>query len=764
MVPSRSQECIAATTEYQPMVTKSMLAEGAREIMRSHSRRIAWIRSNSAGDCGPAALAAVARYYGLHVTPTRIREIAGTDLQGTSLSSLCGAARDLGFDCSYGRVKEDQLTYLPLPAICHIISYSSGHFVVIDKIDKKWVHYVDPNDGQHRTSITAFREMWTEYALLLTPSPRLSPNRRSPSSLWVLITTTLRRPATLGAAAFLAILITSCGLLAAWCFKEVIDRISANSGLRGIFAVLAGYGLIAFGRVGASFAREVVLSSSGRVFEIDMGVSFMERIITMPLAYFASRGPGDILSRTFDISSIRASINEGILSLCLDITIMMVVAIGLTWYNKVLAAITLVLLPVAIFVTGAMLRSLIRTQAEYRESFMRLAEMIIGCVDNIGLIKLFTAEPPTLARIRSLYKDTQDHLHRSSMQTSSLRLVLGFASQSVSVCTLAAGAVLIDRNAVTLGQLLFFYSLFGIYLGAAERIAPSLSNLQEALVGIERVNEATHGTPEHGHTRDTKQIPEGVRPSGPLTIDFDNVWFSYRPGEFVFRGITMHIPAGRCVALVGETGAGKSTMAALMTRLYSPQQGRILIDDVNIASCETAYLRGVIATVSQDTRLLPGTIRENLLLANPDASHDKLKDACRAACIHDFIMSLPNQYEYRVGTHGCALSGGQRQRLALARALIRNASLLILDEASSNLDTLTEEKVLASIFELCPLMTVLMITHRLRSARRADLICVLKNGVVQESGTHASLLRAEGTYATMWRIQTSERECDVACN
>jgi ATP-binding cassette subfamily B protein len=318
------------------------------------------------------------------------------------------------------------------------------------------------------------------------------------------------------------------------------------------------------------------------------------------------------------------------------------------------------------------------------------------------------------------------------------------------------GGYRVIETGATPGQFFSFIAAFLLAYEPAKRLARLNIELNSALVGVRILFEVLDSPPSEPPDRDQPSLK--VK-SARLT--FDDVQFAYRGDEPVLRGMSFVAEPGKFTALVGPSGGGKSTVFNLILRFYDAKRGKVLIDDQDVTLCSRQSLRQHIAYVGQDVFLFRGTVRENIEFGKPGASEDEIIAAAKAAYAHDFIMSFPRSYDTPVGEHGLQLSGGQRQRVAIARALIRNAPIILLDEATAALDSESELQVREAMEHLCQGRTTLVIAHRLHTVSHADCIHVVEDGRVVESGRHDELLRTGGRYASFYRLQLKEQEKPV---
>jgi ATP-binding cassette subfamily B protein len=397
------------------------------------------------------------------------------------------------------------------------------------------------------------------------------------------------------------------------------------------------------------------------------------------------------------------------------------------------------------------LRHLIRRVQEITKSQfgggVRVLRTVQETLQGFRLVKILNLEDAMRARVDqdiASVEQASNRLARVSAQTSPLMEALG--GIAIAVIMLYGGYWVLVLDAAP-GEFVAFIIAFLLAYEPAKRIARLNVDLSNQLFGLRLLDQIRHLPPEP----DDSDKPALDVNNG--RIDFVNVDFSYRPGEVVLRNLSFAAKAGKVTALVGPSGGGKSTILNLILRLYELDQGAILIDGADIAQVSRRTLRSCVTYVGQDVFLFHGTIRENIAIGRQDASEDEIIEAARAAHAHQFISSFPAGYDTAVGEHGLQLSGGQRQRIAVARALVRDAPIVLLDEPTASLDSESERHVQAAIARLFENRTILVIAHRLHTIVHADMIHVVEDGSIVESGTHDHLLRAGRRYPQLYKLQ-----------
>ena len=481
-----------------------------------------------------------------------------------------------------------------------------------------------------------------------------------------------------------------------------------------------------------------------------LGAEVIDHLLRLPLGYFDRRPVGELGSRISELEKIRNFLTGQALTTVLDAAFSVIYIVVMLFYSWVLTLIALAVLPIQVGLTllGAPLfRRQYRKSAEANASTQsHLVEVLTGIQtvksQNVEMISRWTWQERYGKYINRSFEQTITGTTLS--QTSQ---VLQKISQ---LLVLWVGASLVLSGDLTLGQLIAFRIISGYVTQPLLRLSSIWQTIQELRVSFERLADVID-TPQESNEQDKAKVP---LPPIDGAVTFDNLSFAFGPGMTpVLNDVSLQVKTGTFVGIVGQSGSGKSTLMKLLPRLYSPDQGRILIDGYDIDKVELYSLRRQIGIVPQDPLLFSGNVNENIALTQPDASSEEIVMAAKVACAHDFIMELPAGYSTPVGERGASLSGGQRQRIAIARTLLANPKLLVMDEATSALDYETERKVCDNLIQALHDCTVFFITHRLSTVRRADLIVVMHQGAVVEKGSHEELMDRRGRYYTLYRQQ-----------
>ena len=502
------------------------------------------------------------------------------------------------------------------------------------------------------------------------------------------------------------------------------------------------------GLIGA--LRTFLFSETTNRIDLRLGAEVIDHLLRLPLNYFDRRPVGELGTRIAELEKIRNFLTGQALTTLLDTAFSVIYIAVMLIYSWLLTLIALCVLPIQIGLTvlGAPL-----FRRQYRDAAQenaRTQSHLIEVLTGIQTVKAQNVEMISRWKWQDLYGKYISRTFEKTITGTALSETSQVLQKLSQLLVLWVGASLVLSGDMTLGQLIAFRIISGYVTQPLLRLSSIWQSIQELKVSFERLADVVD-TPEESDEADKQKIP---LPPIAGEVRFDDLCFSFTPGGTqVLRHIDFTIAAGTFVGVVGQSGSGKSTLTKMLARLYSPGSGRILIDNYDIDKVELYSLRRQIGIVPQEPLLFTGTVAENIALTDPDASSDAIVQAARLACAHDFIMELPAGYSSTVGERGAGLSGGQRQRLALARTLLSQPRLLVLDEATSALDYDTERRVCDNLLDNLKHCTVFFITHRLSTIRRAELIVMMHEGAIVETGTHDELMERRGRYYALYRQQ-----------
>src|SRR5580658_7588261 len=499
----------------------------------------------------------------------------------------------------------------------------------------------------------------------------------------------------------------------------------------------------------ATYGSAVLLSWIGNSIIADSQRRLFDKLLHESIGFFADRHSSEFIARlTTGAAAVSGVINLLITAIGRDLMSLIGLSIVMVIQDPVMSLIGFLGAPPAFFFLRKLIRRVRNIARMQFTGGTRIIETMQEALQGMRMVKAFSLEAEMRRRLAvsvEAVESESNKMARVANRASPLMETLG--GLAIALATIYGGYRMINMGA-TPGEFVSFLAAFLLAYEPAKRLARLNIDLNNNLVGVRVLYEVIDSPP--GERTDDDRPPLKLTTG---RLEFADVDFAYRPGAPVLDGISFVAQPGRVTALVGPSGGGKSTMLDLILRFYEIETGRILIDGQNIAAVSRASLRRQIAYVGQIVQLFRGTIRDNIALGRVGASEEEIVAAAKAAHAHDFILGFPAGYETPVGEHGMQLSGGQRQRVAIARALIKNAPIILLDEATASLDSESEQNVQEAIAELCKGRTTLVIAHRLATIMHADIILVVQDGAIVESGRHDELLRKGGRYADFYRLQ-----------
>ncbi len=545
-----------------------------------------------------------------------------------------------------------------------------------------------------------------------------------------------------------------CTALSAYLIGDVINQAYVNKNLIGIF-VLGGVTAALFAIKGlATYGHSVVLSKIGNRIVADNQRSVFAKLLNEGLGFFSDRHSTEFIARlsagaaaaTQVINLLITSLGRDLLSLIGLVTVMVV-------QDPLMSFISFVVAPPAFLVLRKLIRRIYGIARAQFHGGTRIIETLQETLQGIRIVKAFTLEDIMRERFDrnvAAVEHEANKMARVSNRASPLMETLGGFAVAIAI---TYGGYRVIATGATPGQFFSFIAAFLLAYEPAKRLARLNIELNSGLVGVRILFEVLDSPPSEP-ADDDKPALQIATPR----LQFDDVHFAYRSDEAVLRGLSFVAEPGKLTALVGPSGSGKTTIINLILRFYDVERGKIVIDGQDIRQVSRHSLRRHLAYVGQDVFLFRGSIRDNIEFGKPGASEDEIVAAAKGAYAHDFIMTFPRGYDTPVGEHGLQLSGGQRQRVAIARALIKNAPIILLDEATAALDSESELQVREAMEHLCQGRTTLAIAHRLHTVSHADRIYVIEDGQAVESGRHDELLRKDGRYASFYRLQLKQQE------
>ena len=696
-------------------------------------------------DCGVASLAMVFGFYGSYYSLATLRELAKTTQEGTTAFGLVKVAEGEGFETRAIRADmtlfDEDIIY---PFIAHVVKNGNlMHYYVVTGCDKKSIHIADPDPTVKLKKMPReqFEEEWTGVSIFIAPTPSYKVHKEKKDSLLSFVPILARQKGLILNIVIATLIVTIINIVGSYYLQSIIDTYIPEQVKNTLSIVSVGLVIVYILQQLISYAQEYLLLVLGQRLSIDVILSYIKHVFHLPMSFFATRRTGEIVSRFTDANSIIDALASTILSVFLDVSIIIIVSIVLFSQNINLFFISLLALPIYTVIILSFMKPFEKMNQETMESNAVLSSSIIEDINGIETIKSLTSERQ---RYQKIDKEFVDYLKKSFAygRAESIQKTLKKSAQLLlNVAVLWMGANLVMDNKMTLGQLITYNSLLVYFTNPLENIINLQTKLQTAKVANNRLNELYLVKSEF---EEQKIVDDLSHFKGNLT--FNSVSYKYGYGRDVLSDISLTLKAGSKVSFVGISGSGKTTLAKMLVNFFSPSKGEILLDDVNLEDINKESLRRYINYLPQQPYVFNGTILDNLLLgAKEGTTQEDIFRAVQIAEIKSDIESMPLNYQTELTSDGVGISGGQRQRIALARALLTDSPVLILDEATSSLDVLTEKKIIDNLMQLDK--TLIFIAHRLTISERTEHIVVLDKGQIIEEGTHQDLLQKQGFYA-----------------
>ncbi|OYU91954.1 MAG: type I secretion system permease/ATPase [Bradyrhizobiaceae bacterium PARB1] len=698
---------------------------------------------------GLAALILMLRFNGVAAEAEQLRHRLGQAV--VDAAEIIRSARAHGLKARIVTQKWKRLAAATLPAIALL---KDGGFLILGKAVDDKVLVQEPLNGRPQLMPRAdFEAVWAGQLIVMTRRASLGELARRFDITWFLQAMHRYRgllTEVLVASFFLQIF----ALITPLFFQVVIDKVLVHRGLTTLDVLVAGLIAVSIFETVLTGLRTYVFSHTTNRIDVELGARLFRHLLALPIGYFAARRAGDSVARVRELENIRNFLTGSALTLVIDLVFTIVFLAVMFYYSPTLTWIVVASFPIFIAISVGV-TPLFRKRLD--EKFERGAEnqaFLVESVNGVETLKAMAVEPQMQRRweeqLAAYVASSFRVLSLGNWASQSVQLV----SKIVTALTLYFGAHLVINGSLTVGELVAFNMLSGRVTQPVLRLAQLWQDFHQARLSIARLGDILNTAPEPAYT-----VGRATPPPIRGAVEFDHVKFRYRiDGPEILHDVSLQFPAGQVVGIVGASGSGKSTLAKLVQRLYVPESGRVLIDGVDLAMVDVAWLRRQVGVVLQENVLFNRTIRENIALADPGLPMERIVTAAKLAGAHEFILEMPEGYDTMVGERGASLSGGQRQRVAIARALVGNPRILIFDEATSALDYESERIVQQNMRSIAQGRTVLIIAHRLSTVRSADRIITLERGRLVEDGTHDELIRTGGRYASLHRIQAGIHE------
>ena len=660
--------------------------------------------------------------------------------------SVVRTARQLGLKARLVSPKYKDMSDLPLPAMMEL---KDGRIIILGKVGGDGVLVHDPIAGQSvPLAKDKFIEIWSGQLILLATRAQMAEGLGKFGVAWF-IPSVLKYRKLLGEVLLGSLFLQLFGLVSPLFSQVVIDKVLVHHSLTTLDVLV--FGLVAIGVFESLMGglRTYVFSHTTNRIDVELGTRMFGHLLGLPLTYFQARRVGDSVARIRELENIRNFLTGNALTLVMDLLFTIVFLGVMAGYSGLLTLIVTLSLPCYVALS-LLVTPLLKARLD--EKIKRGSEnqaFLVENVTGIETLKAMAVEPIMQRRWEEQLAGYVSAAFKSANLSSNASQIANLISKLTTAAVLWAGARAVIGGDLTVGELIAFNMLSGRVAGPVLRLAQLWQDFQQVQLSLVRLADILDTKTESSLASAQVALP-------PINgaISFDKVTFRYTSdGPEILRGVLLDIQAGEVVGIVGPSGSGKSTLTKLVQRLFVPERGRVLIDGMDLAMVDATSLRRQIGVVLQENMLFTGTVRDNIALADPAMSLDKVVEAAKMAGAHEFILELAKGYDTVLGERGMGLSGGQRQRIAIARALATNPRILILDEATSALDAESEHIIQTNMKTICQGRTVVIIAHRLSAVRQCNRIVTIEKGAVVEQGTHDELVLGNGRYASLWRHQ-----------
>ncbi|UVT19600.1 MAG: type I secretion system permease/ATPase [Nitrospira sp.] len=727
-----------------------MSAQAARVLPQDPDSPIL-TQSRTPTDTGLTCLLILARLHDLPADGSQLRHQFAQSGQVLSDTDLLRAAKHLGLKAGLVKTQWRKLQEMPLPAMAKLVD---GGYLVLAKVGAEKVLIHNPVEARPLViSREQFEVIWTGELLLFTKRTEVRLQDLKFDFTWF-IPAIVKYRTFFGEVLVASFFLQLFALLTPLFTQVVIDKVLVHKGFTTLHVLAIGMIALAVFEALLGGLRTYLFSHTTNRIDVSLGAQLFRHILALPLSYFEARRVGDTVARVRELEQIRQFLTSHSVTVALDVVFTAVFLTVMWFYSSTLTLVVMASLPIYALLSVAITPA-IRTRLH--EKFNRGAEnqaFLVEAVSGIQTVKAMAVEPPLLRK----WEEQLAGYVRASFRATSLITITGQSATCVQKVTMVAvlwvGAYRVIEGDLSIGQLIAFNMLSSQVTGPLLRLVNLWQEFQQVGISVQRLGDVLNTQPEPSYNPNRTTLPQ-VRGQ----VRFEEVTFRYRSdGPEVIRKVSFAVEPGQVIGIVGRSGSGKSTIAKLIQRLYVPEGGRILVDGVDLAQIDPAWLRRQVGVVLQENFLFNASVRENIALTDPGLAMDQVMQAAKLAGAHEFILELMDGYDTVIGEHGCTLSGGQRQRIALARALVANPRILILDEATSALDYESEAVIQQNMAQICKERTVFIIAHRLSTVRPAHRIYVVDRGEIVEQGAHTDLLRAGGCYARLHAHQAGREK------
>jgi subfamily B ATP-binding cassette protein HlyB/CyaB len=699
-------------------------------------------------DPGLACLTLILRFHNIAVNGEQLLHQYST--RSIGITEMLRCAKQFGLRSKSRVVKWERLATTPLPGIAR---FKDGSFAYVAKADHEKILLQLANAPRPvLMKKEQFEQAWDGHLVLFTKRDLLSLSGRFDIG-WFL-EAMKKYKGLLGEVLIASFFLQMFGLVSPLIFQVVIDKVLVHQNLSTLdVLLLALVGMTVFEAI-LSVLRTYVFAHTTNRIDVELGARLFRHLLALPLAYFQVRRTGDSVARVRELENIRNFLTSSALTLTIDL-FFTIVFVGIMFlYSTELTIVVLLSLPMYAVISVGLTPTFRRRLNEKFRLGADNQSFLVESLNGVETLKAMAVEPQMQRRWEDQLAAYVGASFRVLSLANSASNGVQLISKLVTAAILYLGAKLVIAGDLSVGELIAFNIMSGRVSMPILRLAQIYQDFHQTKISVERLGDILNSP-----TEPTQSASRAGLPAIRGEITFDNVVFRYRmDGKAIIDEMSFKIEPGQFVGIVGASGSGKSTIAKLIQRLYIPEAGRVLVDGVDLAMVDPAWLRRQLGVVLQESVLMSRSVRDNIALADPGMPFERIVAAAKLAGAHDFVLELPEGYDTMVGERGSSLSGGQRQRIAIARALVMNPRILVFDEATSALDYESERAIQDNMNDIATGRTVIVIAHRLSTVRRADRIITVSHGHIVEDGSHEDLLRSRGHYAALHSLQSGLHE------
>lgn len=708
---------------------------------------IPFVQQTQATDCGAACLTMVLGYFGRHVYIEEVRNVLAVGRDGVSALAIIDAAASFDLSGRGVRIDVDDLDELDPGTILH---WDLAHFVVFDRVEGDAVFVLDPAVGRRRIGHEEVSKSFSGVALLLEPSDSFVKQAKPTNPVWSFVRRALSSSHELRRLIVVSLLIQALGAVLPILNGRIVDLVIPRGDHHLLFVMSVGLAGIIFFQFFTTVVRSQLLVNLRTRIDARMTLGFLDHMLALPFSFFHRRSAGDLALRVQSNETIREAMTSSVLSSAFDGTLVLSYTALLFWASPLMAGVALLLamLQLVLFVASRRRLKDLITDSHHKKGLAQ--DALLEILAGVETLKSMGAEQRAAQRWASAHVDVLNVDLKRGRIVAWADGLTGTVRTASPFVILVVGTLEVLAGKLTLGQMLATTSLATAFVLPVSNLVNNMGQFQLIGTLLERLNDVL---------LQSREQESGKRPAPALSGSLTMRELSFRYAErapWAVRGVSFEILPGQIVALVGRSGSGKSTLASLLYGLYSPTDGSVEYDGINLWSMDLRTVRRQLGTVVQKAEIFGASVRSNITMGDSSIPLDVVRRAAKVACIDHEIMALPMGYDTVLTGGGGGISGGQKQRIALARAIVRNPKILILDEATSALDAITEHEVHDKLASLgC---TRIVIAHRLSTVKRADVILVMENGALVEAGSHDDLIAYGGAYAELVEAQSGALE------